>query len=232
MAIYAIGDLHLSGHSDKPMDIFGDHWTGHENKIKASWLEKVKENDAVLIPGDISWAMTLEKAIIDLEWIACLPGIKYLIRGNHDYWWKSITKLNLLFDSMNFVQNNSFTYMEYAICGTRGWICPNDYKFTDHDKKIYLREVNRLEMSLKSAKQQGHNNINNIIAMMHYPPTNDKLEPSLFTEIFEKYNVDYVIYGHLHDEASYGYGLQGIHNGVNYKLVSCDYLNFELAKIL
>ncbi|MDI9476961.1 MAG: metallophosphoesterase [Natronincolaceae bacterium] len=230
MAIYAIGDLHLSGDSDKPMDIFGEHWADHGDKIKASWLEKVKKDDAVLIPGDISWAMTLEKAMVDLEWIAHLPGTKYLIRGNHDYWWKSITKLNSLFDSMNFIQNNSFTYMEYVICGTRGWICPNSYKFTDHDEKIYLREVNRLEMSLKSAKQrQGYKGI---IAMMHYPPTNDKLEPSLFTETFEKYNVDYVIYGHLHDEISYDYGLQGIHNGVSYRLVSCDYVNFELVKII
>lgn len=229
MAIYAIGDLHLSGHSDKPMDIFGDHWIGHENKIKASWLKKVSENDAVLIPGDISWAMTLEKAMVDLEWIASLPGTKYLIRGNHDYWWKSITKLNLLFDSMNFIQNNSFIYMEYVICGARGWICPNDYKFTDHDKKIYLREANRLEMSLKSAKRQGDKEI---IAMMHYPPTNEKLEPSLFTEIFEKYNVGHVIYGHLHDETSHNCGLQGTYNGVNYRLTSCDYLNFELERII
>lgn len=229
MAIYAIGDLHLSGHSDKPMDIFGDHWIGHENKIKASWLKKVSENDAVLIPGDISWAMTLEKAMVDLEWIASLPGTKYLIRGNHDYWWKSITKLNLLFDSMNFIQNNSFIYMEYVICGARGWICPNDYKFTDHDRKIYLREAHRLEMSLKSAKQQGDKEI---IAMMHYPPTNEKLEPSLFTEIFEKYNVGHVIYGHLHDETSHNCGLQGTYNGVNYRLTSCDYLNFELERII
>ncbi len=229
MAIYAIGDLHLSGHSDKPMDIFGDHWIGHENKIKASWLEKVKENDAVLIPGDISWAMTLEKAMIDLGWIACLPGTKYLIRGNHDYWWKSITKLNLLFDSMNFIQHNSFIYMKYAICGTRGWLCPNDYNFTNHDKKIYLREANRLEMSLKSAKRQGDKEI---IAMLHYPPTNEKLEPSLFTEIFEKYNVGHVIYGHLHDETSHNCGLQGTYNGVNYRLVSCDYLNFGLERII
>lgn len=229
MAIYAIGDLHLSGHSDKPMDIFGDHWIGHENKIKASWLKKVSENDAVLIPGDISWAMTLEKAMVDLEWIASLPGTKYLIRGNHDYWWKSITKLNLLFDSMNFIQNNSFIYMEYVICGARGWLCPNDYKFTDHDRKIYLREAHRLEMSLKSAKQQGDKEI---IAMMHYPPTNEKLEPSLFTEIFEKYNVGHVIYGHLHDETSHNCGLQGTYNGVNYRLTSCDYLDFELERII
>lgn len=229
MAIYAIGDLHLSGHSSKPMDIFGDNWTEHEKKIKNSWLENVTDEDAILIPGDISWAMTLEEAMVDLEWIADLPGNKYLIKGNHDYWWGSIKKLNTLFDSMNFIQNNFFTYMDYAICGTRGWNCPNHYKFTEHDEKIYLREVNRLEMSLKAAKQKGYANI---IVMLHYPPTNDKLEPSLFTEVLEKYNVSNVVYGHLHGKASYGSGLQGVHNGVNYKLVSCDYANFEITKVV
>lgn len=229
MAIYAIGDLHLSGHSDKPMDIFGDHWTNHQKKIEISWLKTVKDEDAVLIPGDISWAMTLEEAMIDLEWIKNLPGTKYLIKGNHDYWWSSITKLNLLSDSMNFIQNNFFAYREHAICGTRGWTCPNSYNFTDHDKKIYLREANRLEMSLKSASQQ---NYDKIIVMMHYPPTNDKLEPSLFTEILEKYKVGQVIYGHLHGEASYNFGLKGVFNEIDYKLVSCDYVDFELVKIL
>ncbi len=229
MAIYAIGDLHLSGHSSKPMSIFGDHWIDHENKIKKSWIKKVKNEDAVLIPGDISWAMTLDEAMIDLQWIADLPGMKYLIKGNHDYWWGSIRKLNSLFESMNFIQNNFFTYMDYAICGTRGWSCPNHYKFTDHDKKIYIREANRLEMSLKAAKEKGHENI---IAMLHYPPTNDKLESSLFTEILEEYKVSHLVYGHLHGEGSYDYGLQGVHNGVDYKLVSCDYIDFELNKIV
>lgn len=229
MAIYAIGDLHLSGYSSKPMDIFGDHWSDHANKIKNNWLNKVSDDDAVLIPGDISWAMNLEEAMLDLQWIADLPGKKYLIRGNHDYWWNSITKLNSLFDCMHFVQNNFFTYNEYVICGTRGWNCPNHYKFTGHDEKIYIREATRLEMSLKAAKKSGHDNI---IAMLHYPPTNDKLEPSLFTEVLEKYNVSNVVYGHLHGEISYDAGLKGIYNNVNYHLASCDYAQFDIMKIL
>jgi len=229
MAIYAIGDLHLSGHSDKPMDIFGDQWSEHANKIKNNWFNNVTNEDVVLIPGDISWAMNLEEAMIDLQWIADLPGQKYLIRGNHDYWWTSITKLNALFDSMGFVQNNFFAYKQYAICGTRGWNCPNHFKFTDHDEKIYLREVNRLELSLKAAKKSGYDHI---IVMLHYPPTNDKLEPSLFTEILEKYNVEHVIYGHLHGKISYDAGLKGIYNTVNYHLVSCDYTDFQMVKIL
>jgi len=229
MTIYAIGDLHLSGNSNKPMDIFGEQWCDHANKIKDSWLKKVSNEDLILIPGDISWAMNLEEAMIDLEWIADLPGKKYLIRGNHDYWWSSITNLNSLFDSIGFIQNNFFTYKEYAICGTRGWNCPNHYKFTDHDEKIYLREVTRLEMSLNAAKKSGYNNI---VAMLHYPPTNDKLEPSLFTEVLEKYSVEHVVYGHLHGETSYSAGLQGIYNKVNYHLASCDYTGFEMVEIL
>lgn len=229
MAIYAIGDLHLSGSSHKPMDIFGEHWNDHANRIKSSWIDNITDEDAILIPGDISWAMNLEEAIIDLEWIADLPGKKYLIKGNHDYWWSSINKLNSLFESMNFVQNNFFTYNEYAICGTRGWNCPNHYKFTDHDEKIYLREITRLEMSLKHAKKQGYNNI---IVMLHYPPTNDKLEPSLFTETLQKYEVENVVYGHLHGKLSYDAGLKGIHNNVKYNLVSCDYIDFKVKKII
>lgn len=229
MKIYAIGDLHLSGSTNKPMDIFGDNWIDHTEKIRENWLKRVKNEDAILIPGDISWAMNLEEAMIDLEWIASLPGEKYLIKGNHDYWWSSITKLNTLFDSMNFVQNNFFTYGDIAICGTRGWNSPNHYRFTDHDEKIYLREVNRLETSLNQAKNSGYKNI---IAMLHYPPTNDKLEDSLFTNTLEKYNVKQVVYGHLHGEASFDAGLKGIHNGVNYELVSCDYINFDLKKII
>lgn len=229
MAIYAIGDLHLSGHTSKPMDIFGDHWTNHQDKIEKSWLKKVGKDDAVLIPGDISWAMTLDEAMVDLEWIASLPGRKYLIKGNHDYWWSSITRLNTLFHSMEFIQNNFFVYGKYAICGTRGWVCPNTYNFTQHDKKIYQREANRLEMSIRPAREEGYEDI---IVMMHYPPTNDRLENSLFTDILESYNIKHVVYGHLHDEASHNFALKGLHNGVNYHLVSCDYVDFKLVKIL
>lgn len=229
LAIYAIGDLHLSGSSHKPMDVFGQHWANHADRIKNSWIDNITDEDAVLIPGDISWAMNLEDAMVDLEWIKNLPGKKYLIKGNHDYWWNSIKKLNALFESMDFIQNDFFTYKEYAICGTRGWNCPNHYKFTEHDKKIYLREINRLEMSLSSAKKKGHKNI---IAMLHYPPTNDKLEPSLFTETFEKYDVKNVVYGHLHGDISYGAGLKGTYNSVKYNLVSCDYIDFNVKKII
>ncbi|MGV8146645.1 MAG: metallophosphoesterase [Alkaliphilus sp.] len=229
MALYAISDLHLSGTGEKPMDVFGENWIHHTKKIEDSWMRKVKGDDTVLIAGDISWAMNLADATIDLEWINELPGRKILCKGNHDYWWSSITKINSLHKNMDFLQNNFFSYNEYAICGTRGWICPNIYTFTEDDNKIYIREANRLETSLERAKNDG---FTKIIAMLHYPPTNESMHSSLFTELFEKYNVEEVVYGHLHGSESYKIGLKGLINGVRYRLVSCDYLDFELVKIL
>lgn len=233
MALYAIGDLHLSFSSDKPMDVFGEHWSNYEEKIKESWLECVSDSDTVLIPGDISWAMKLDQAMVDLEWIHKLPGRKILLRGNHDYWWSSLKKLQGLFDEMYFLQNNFYVYettdQTYAICGTRGWLCPNPNKFEENDQKIYDRELLRLKLSLDAAKAAGHEKI---IVMTHYPPTNDSRDRSGFVEIYEEYGVEKVIYGHLHSEYSFEAGLQGLHNNVEYLLTSCDYLDFQLKKIM
>ncbi|QUH25785.1 metallophosphoesterase [Serpentinicella alkaliphila] len=228
MALYAIGDLHLSFSNNKPMDVFGQHWLNHYKKIEENWDMVVTERDSVLIPGDISWAMTLNEAILDLQWIDKRPGQKILIKGNHDYWWGSITKLNKLFENMHFVQNNFFPYGEYAICGTKGWSAPNDRKITEQDEKIYLREANRLRQSIESASRAGYENF---IIMLHYPPTNERFEPSLFTQIIEEFSVEKVIYGHLHGEGSYSCGLKGLYNGVEYCLASCDYLNFDLLRV-
>lgn len=229
MALYAIGDLHLSGGTDKPMDIFGEQWVQHHNKIKEKWLKYVRHGDVVLIPGDISWAMNLQEAMIDLKWIHELPGKKILLKGNHDYWWSSVTKLNRLFENIFFLQNNFYTYGDIAICGTRGWICPNEKKFDAQDEKVYARELHRLRLSLDEGKKNGYENI---IVMTHYPPTNDKLEPSGFTAIYEEYRVKKVIYGHLHGAESFQGALQGKMNGVEYYLASCDYLNFTPLKVL
>ncbi|WP_026478741.1 metallophosphoesterase [Alkaliphilus transvaalensis] len=229
MALYAIADLHLSGSVDKPMDVFGEHWLFHYEKIQKNWLEQVTEEDTVLIAGDISWAMKMEEAMVDLEWIHRLPGRKILIRGNHDYWWASIKKLNQLFDNLDFMQNNYYTYEDYAICGTRGWTCPNPFKFTEQDNKLYLREGQRLRASLDMAQKAGYSKL---IVMLHYPPTNDHFEPSLFTEILEEFRVEKVVYGHLHGEDSYKAGITGLHNNVEYHLVSCDYLDFDLMKLI
>ncbi|GIM31268.1 metallophosphoesterase [Paraclostridium bifermentans] len=229
MSLYAIGDLHFSTAVNKPMNIFGDNWDNHEEKIINSWKSKVNEEDTVLIVGDTSWAINMKEAEEDLNIIHNLPGKKIYVKGNHDYWWTTVAKLNKLYDDMSFLQNNFYQYEEYAICGTRGWICPNDVKFTQDDEKIYKREAHRLKLSLDAAKKAG---FKKIIVITHYPPTNDKLDPSLFTEIYESYGVEKVVYGHLHGKESFKMGLKGIRNEVEYNLVSCDYVDFNLIKIM
>lgn len=228
MALYAISDLHLSFSTDKPMSIFGDNWIEHENKIKKNWEEKVNENDTVLIGGDISWSMNADESREDLKWINDLPGRKIIIKGNHDYWWSSITKLNSLYDGMNFIQNNYFNYNEWAICGTRGWMCPGSDKFAEKDKKIYDRELIRLRLSLEAAQKDGYEKF---ICMIHYPPTNEKFNSSGFIEIFNEFKVEKVIYGHLHGPAL-GKVIQGIYDGVEYIMTSCDFINFDPVKIM
>ncbi len=229
MALFAIADLHLSFSTDKPMDIFGDHWANYEEKIKESWMANIGQEDTVLIPGDISWAIRMDQAKADLDWIHDLPGHKILLRGNHDYWWTSLTKMQPLYPDIDFLQNNFYTYKDYAICGTRGWMSPNPTKFDDQDEKIHARELIRLKLSLDQAKKAGHDKI---IVMTHYPPTNDRLDHSAFMDVYEEYGVERVIYGHLHTKSSFKTGLQGLVNGVLYQLTSCDFLGFEPLRIM
>lgn len=228
MALYAISDLHLAFGVDKPMDIFGDKWVKHEEKIKENWMSLINDEDIVLIAGDVSWAINEKESSGDLNWIESLPGKKIISKGNHDYWWGSITKLNSMFENTKFIQNNFYNYKDYAICGTRGWICPGADKFSEKDEKIYARELIRLRLSLNEAKNAGYNKF---IVMIHYPPTNDKFQESGFLEIFKEFEVEKVIYGHLH-----GPGLskvfEGIHNDVEYIMTSADYLNFKPIKIM
>ena len=225
MAIFVIGDLHLSLSElvGKPMDIFGPEWVNHSERLKEEWETTVNPEDTVLVAGDISWALKLSEAMIDLEFINSLPGKKILIKGNHDLWWTGIGKLNNLFpEGMTFLQNTCGEAEGIAICGTRGWICPGTEAFDDHDQKIYNREVLRLKMSLDSAVAAG---FEEIIGILHYPPTNDKFHPSGFTELFEAYGVKKVAYGHLHSKEAFKKGLQGDFYGVEYHLASLDYLN-------
>lgn len=228
MALFAISDLHLDLNGQKPMDVFGDNWHKHDEKLKKNWISKIKNEDTVLIAGDMSWSIKIENGMQDLEWIHSLPGKKIMIRGNHDYWWSSITKLNKLYDDMKFIQNNFFIYNDYAICGTRGWILPGSESFSEHDQKIYNREIIRLRLSLDSAVKQG---FNKFICMIHYPPVNEKLVQSGFTQVFEEYNVSKVIYGHLHG-VSTSRALNGEFNSIEYLLTSSDFLKFDPVKIL
>lgn len=189
--------------------------------------KKINDKDTVLIAGDVSWSMKMEDGLADLEWIHNLPGRKIISKGNHDYWWGSISKLNNLYEDISFIQNNFFSYEDYAICGTRGWTIPGD-KSSSHDIKIYNREQIRLKLSLDKAVSSGYSKI---IVMIHYPPVNDKFEASNFTEIFEEYGVEKVIYGHLHGP-SLNRVFEGTYNGVEYIMTSCDYINFDPIKVI
>ena len=230
MHIYAIGDLHLSGEPPtKPMEVFGEHWLGHKEKIKANWLNTVTADDVVIICGDISWAMGLQNAAPDLAWLAELPGRKLLLRGNHDYWWASLAKMQQLYgEHFEFIQNDCTMAGDIAICGTRGWLLPSSDNFTEEDDKIYKREAIRLEMSLQAALKHEPESI---IVALHYPPLFQAEERTAFTELLEKYEVKYCVYGHIHGE-NHVLAFEGERNGVNYKLVSCDTQGFELTKIV
>ena len=157
MSIYAIGDTHLSMNKEveKPMDIFGSEWANHAGRLKKNWEEIICPEDVVIISGDISWALKLPEAMADLDFIHDLPGKKVLVKGNHDLWWTSITRLNKLYDDLFFLQNDFYAVDDVAICGSRGWICPGSEDFTSHDRKIYDRELARMRMSLVAAELAG-----------------------------------------------------------------------------
>ncbi|MBQ2063673.1 MAG: metallophosphoesterase [Firmicutes bacterium] len=230
MRIFIVGDLHLSNDKtiEKPMDVFGLSWKDHDLRIREDWDAVVGDEDLVIVAGDISWGLKLEEAMADLEWIHARPGRKVLIKGNHDLWWNGITKLNQLYNDIFFLQNSCYETENCIICGTRGWVCPGSEGFTDQDRKIYLRESQRLKASLDAACA---GNDKEIIGVLHYPPTNDKMQPSAFTELFETYGVKKVFYGHLHGQEAFKKGLKGNLNGVCYDLVSLDYLQCRLKEI-
>ncbi len=231
MALYAMSDLHLSHYKEKPMDIFDDVWLNHTDKILENWNNTVTSDDTVIVNGDLSWGMTMEEVKPDLDFISSLNGKKIIVQGNHDYFWNSTSMLNTLYNNMFFLKNNYAVYENYAVCGSRGWLCPGDSRYTDHDNKIYLREAGRLRFSLNEALKKGYSG-SNIIVAMHYPPTNDSCENSAFIDIFNEYNIKRVIYGHLHGVSKYNNSLQGNVNGIEYSLVSADYIKFKPIKIL
>lgn len=234
MRLYAIGDLHLSfGEGvEKPMDIFGPLWAGHAEKLRTNWEAIIQPEDTVIICGDISWGLKLEEAKADLDWVHELPGKKIFFKGNHDLWWQSIGKLNKLYDdgSMNFLQCNCYMLDEKtAVCGARGWVCPGSDGFSEHDRKIYQREVARLKMSLDDAKKQG---AEKIIGVLHFPPTNDKHQASGFTQLMSEYGVKTCVYGHLHGRDAFKNGIKSVYNGVQYRLVSLDYLDARPEEVI
>lgn len=228
MKIFAISDLHLSINNPKPMDIFGPTWEGYLDKIFFDWKAKVSEDDVVLLAGDFSWAMKLEDTIPDFQLLKDLPGKKVLIRGNHDYWWKSISAVrNVLPVNFYAIQNDSIKFEDFIICGTRLWTIP-DKKATEEDEKIFKRELIRLEMTLQSAKKLQTSD-EQIICMLHYPPFTFKEEDSIVTDLIEKYGVSKVVYGHLHANLKQNLVLNK--HGIEYYLTSCDLVGNKLTEI-
>ncbi len=256
MSIYAIGDLHLSLNKEKPMDIFGGNWKNHEQKIKENWKNTVQDNDLVILPGDFSWEMHLKDMYNDFAYLNDLPGKKILLKGNHDYWWTTLAKMREFlqenkFENIDFLYNNSYLFEEKIIAGTRGWAL-ND---TENSNKMNHREEERLKLSLQS----GVDNFGDkeIICIMHYPPIvaeesrisqenvneiennneeakneelNKNLKISNYVQIMKQYNVKTCLYGHLHGE-SHKEAFEGNYDGIQFKLVSSDYLDFKLYKL-
>ena len=231
MKIFAISDLHISTSTDKPMDIFGGNWVGYMEKIRADWRSKVTDEDVVLIGGDISWAMDIADAQKDILTLVDLPGKKIFIKGNHDYWWSGIGKVrDIMPEGFYALQNDSIKFGNVVICGSRCWSVPGAPDFKEQDMKIYLRETERLKLSLKSAKQSLQEG-DKLLALIHYPPFNVRRENSLFTDIFEENNVDAVIYGHLHGKSVRADKLV-VKNGIKYYLTSCDQVENKLTEIV
>ena len=232
MALYAIGDPHLSRANPKPMDVFGPAWADHAARLFDAWRRTVGPDDAVLVPGDISWAMTLDEALPDLQDLDALPGRKFLIPGNHDYWWEAIGRVRKLpLPSMTFIQNDHAWWGGVAVCGTRLWLPPGDRNWADdpaHNGKVWARELQRLQLSLQSARQAG---AQDIVVMLHYPPVDDRHGETEATRLLAATpGVRDVVYGHLHgyqDRPVFG----GEHQGIHYRLVACDYLSFTPALI-
>ncbi|MGI5825075.1 MAG: metallophosphoesterase [Bacillota bacterium] len=245
MAIYGISDLHLSlteyfseeilncCDEHKPMHIFGAHWENHTRKIFENWNSAVSASDTVLVPGDLSWAMHMKDAVYDFDFLSRLQGRLLICRGNHDYWWDTKAKIcQALPENVIPLQNESFLAENVVISATRGWICPGSKDFKAGDEKIYRRELIRLEMALQHGKklQEQTEAVSEHWVMLHYRPTNDEFSESGFTELMQKYGVTRCFYGHLHGNPCYNV-LQGERFGIDFQLLSCDYLHFKPLKL-
>ena len=230
MKIFAISDLHLDINNSKPMDIFGPVWHGYIDKIVEDWNKKVKDEDVVILAGDFSWAMMLEDVVSDFEWLNKLKGTKIIIRGNHDYWWNSVSKVrNILPNGIYALQNDAIKIENKIFCGNRGWLIPEGKLNTAENNKIYARELIRLDMSLAAAKKL-QNDGDEIIYITHFPPFNNKIESSEFTKRIADSGVKKVVFGHLHGYVNPNMRYNEI-DGVEYYLTSCDAVKNSLVEI-
>ncbi|MBE3575795.1 MAG: metallophosphoesterase [Firmicutes bacterium] len=252
MRLFAISDLHLPFGADKTMDIFGPEWQNHAHRVAAAWKRVVRPEDVVLVPGDLSWGMRLTDAQPDLDFLGGLPGSIVLVRGNHDYWWQSLARVRQALPPNVFALQNDFYPLPggLAVCGTRGWTLPGEEEADEsrdcgvengaggcgdrtgagedqaaqaQDRKIYARELVRLELSLQAAVKAGRRPH---FAMLHYPPTGARGQETGFTQLLERYRVKLCVYGHLHGKRRAG-AVRGVVRGVEYRLVACDAVGFE-----
>lgn len=223
MALYAIGDLHLSLGAQKPMDIFGGNWVGYMDKLKEG-LSVIKPEDTTVLLGDLCWGLSLEESAPDFAWINEIPGRKIILKGNHDYWWSTASKFYKFCEANNFenqfiLNNNHYEYDGWAICGTRGWFFEEE-RSGEHDEKVFKRELLRLEASLKSAGELPK------MVFLHYPPRYKGYQCDEILELLQKYEVRRCFYGHLHGP-SHKLAMEGLWDGVEFRLVSADFLNFK-----
>ncbi len=230
MALYVIGDTHFSEGCNKPMDIFGGAWTGYRDKL-VSALSVLQPEDTLVVAGDFSWGMSLQEALPDFRLLDSFPGKKLLIKGNHDYWWETVSKMKRFFaentiETIDFLHNSCYFYNGAALCGTRGWFYDKNDPAAGDDK-IFKRELIRLEASLKAAVDQGAGEID---CFLHYPPVFAGTEVPQITEILSRYPVKRVFYGHLHGESLRG-AFSGVRNGIYYAVVSADALGFKPIQI-
>lgn len=227
MALYAIGDLHLSLGADKPMDVFGGPWENYVEKIKLGF-SSLHDDDVCVLCGDLAWGMTMEQALPDFQFIEALPGKKILLKGNHDFWWSTAKKAYSFFaahdmHTMDILNNNCYFYGDYAICGTRGWFYEEDAAGT-HTGKMLAREALRLEASLKAAEGKP------IYCFLHYPPIYQGYKCPEMLELLDKYKVERCYYGHLHGY-THRRAFEGMREKTEYALIAADYVAFQPVKI-
>lgn len=228
MALYAIADLHLSMSTDKPMNIFSG-WDGHVEKLTKNWEKTVSEEDTVVIAGDISWGMNMDEAKADFEFINKLKGTKIISKGNHDYWWSTMSKLNAFleennFDTIKFLHNNCYQYGQYGICGTRGWINETE---VHADAKVLAREAQRLEVSISAAVKESLEPI----VFLHYPPVYGNDCNYDILEVMYKHNIKECYYGHLHGRA-HNNAVCGERDGINFHLIAGDFVQFCPVRVV
>lgn len=228
MALYAIGDLHLSMGSDKPMDVFGERWQNHTEKLKAGFAA-LNDDDVCVLCGDLSWAMGLNASAADFRFINELPGKKIVLKGNHDYWWSTASAAKRMFerngiDTIDILYNNAFTYGDYALCGTRGWFFEEETG-GEHDKKIMRREIMRLEASLKAAGDRKK------LVFLHYPPIFQRYRCQEILDLLREYEVSLCCYGHIHGKGC-AVAFNGLREGTEFRLVSADFVNFSPVKLM